>query len=340
MSNNHNMKKTLLTLTAASAMLFACRQTGPMTVSLEPTPMIYGDSTRTAAPFAKDPTVIRMGDRYLMYYSARGYEGECKFPGWHCAVAQSSDRINWSRVGDLDITDTKGTPIWGVIAPCTKVFDGTVHLFYQKYWDDAKNNNIWHATSSDGIHFTNTCDEPVFIAKAGWSLNRAIDAEVYRVKDKMILMFATRDPDNKIQMLGMAEAPYGSDYGPDKWTLLSREEPFMKPEYAWEEHCIEAPTVIERKGYYYLFYAGAYNHEHQQIGLAISSDGYHFERINPDSAEAGLCYRSGAQGSWNAAESGHPGVFEDNDGSVWLYYQGKAKQNADYFLSVCKVDFK
>ena len=291
--------------------------------------MMYGDSVRTQAPFAKDPTVIRMGERCLMYYSARGYENT----SWHAAVAESRDLINWKRVGDLDITDTKGEQIWGVIAPCAKVFDGTVHLFYQRYWKPAGNNNIWHAISSDGIHFTNSCDEPVFIPKAQWCANRSIDAEVYRVKDKMILMFATRDSAMEIQMLGMAEAPYGSDYGPDKWTLLTTEGPLMKPEYEWEGHCIEAPTVFERDGYYYLFYAGAYNHEHQQIGLAVSSDGYNFERINPE----GLFYRSGPEGSWNYGESGHPGIFEDEDGSLWLFYQGKASPDADYFLSVCKV---
>ena len=31
-----------------------------------------------------------------------------------------------------------------------------------------------------------------------------------------------------------------------------------------------------------MFYAGAHNHEHQQIGLATSLDGRHFTRIAPD----------------------------------------------------------
>ena len=85
-----------------------------------------------------------------------------------------------------------------------------------------------------------------------------------------------------------------------------------------------------------MFYAGAYNHELQMIGLAVSKDGYNYQRIDPD----GLLYTNGAPGTWNAGESGHPGVFQDNDGSVWLFYQGKASKNANYNLSVCKVVFK
>ena len=149
----------------------------------------------------------------------------------------------------------------------------------------------------------------------------------------MILMYATRDPSQTWQMLGMAEAPYGCDYGPDKWTNLSVDGPFLKPDFPWEQHCIEAPTVIKHKGYWYLFYAGAYNHERQQIGLAVSKDGRHFERIAPD----GLLLPPGKEGSWNAAESGHPGIFRDDDGSVYLFYQGKSSQGAPYRLSVCKV---
>ena len=136
--------------------------------------------------------------------------------------------------------------------------------------------------------------------------------------------------------MGMAEAPYGSDYGPDKWTLLSVDGPLMKPEYPWEMSCTEAPTVVKHKGVWYMFYAGAYNHEGQQIGLATSTDGYHYERIAPD----GLFFKHGPEGAWNAFESGHPGVFQDDDGQVYLFYQGKESLNATYYLSVCKVRFE
>ena len=39
----------------------------PRKVVLEPLEMRYGDTVRTGIPFAKDPTVIRLGKKYYMY---------------------------------------------------------------------------------------------------------------------------------------------------------------------------------------------------------------------------------------------------------------------------------
>ena len=341
------MKKIIAAFAAilvlAGPQAAAKKNAKPQIPVLEPMPMVYGDSTRTGIPYSKDPTVIRIGKEYYMYYSVPAYSKKLmpkdaakEELGWNTAIARSKDLVNWTRVGELVLRDSKGSRIYGAVAPCVKVFDGKIHMFYQKMWEPAGHkNNIWHATSKDGITFTNAYDEPVFIPEAKWCGTRCIDAEVYKAGKKMILMFATRDPKGKIQMLGMAEAAYKSDYGPGKWTLVSKDGPFLKPDYDWEGHCIEAPTVIKEGKFWYLFYAGAYNHEKQQIGLAVSSDGIHFDRINPGEP----FFRSGENGSWNAWESGHPGVFRDKDGQVYLFFQGKAKQNSNYFLSVCRVKF-
>ena len=322
----------------------SARDHTPRRVVLTPLEMRYGDTVRTGIPFAKDPTVIRKGGYYYMYYSIPAYSPDRRpettaelQDGWNAGIARSKDLIHWERVGDLDLRDTRGERIWGAIAPCVKRFGGKIHLFYQRQWKDAhNNNNIWHAVSRDGITFTNTADEPVFVMDAPWAIDRSIDAEVYRVKDRLILLFATRDPEMKVQMLGMAHAPYRSDYGPGKWTLDSVDGPMMKPDHEWEGHCIEAPTILKHKGIWYLFYAGAYNHERQQIGLATSLDGIHFQRIAPE----GLVFPAGEEGTWNHGESGHPGIFRDRDGQVYLFFQGKASLKANYLLSVCKLDFR
>ena len=176
----------------------------------------------------------------------------------------------------------------------------------------------------------------MFTPQNKWSLTRAIDAEVYRVGDRLMLMYATREkPGAQIQRLGIAWAPYASDWAADKWTELSVEKPFFEPELPWEMKCIEAPTVVEHKGIWYMFYAGAYNHERQQIGVAWSADGVNFKRYRDEPV-----FPHGKPGSWNAWESGHPGLFVDDDGRVYLFYQGKATHNGDYSLSCVEVVFK
>ena len=173
------------------------------------------------------------------------------------------------------------------------------------------------------------------VPKNEWSIDRAIDAEVYRVGDRMMLMFATREsPGGKIQQLGMAWAPYGSDYGAKDWTEMTLKGAFFKPELPWERRCIEAPTVVERNGIWYMFYAGAYNHERQQIGVAWSPDGVNFKRWRDEPV-----FPHGKPGSWNEWESGHPGVFVDDDGRVYLFYQGKSTLTGNYKLSCVEVIF-
>jgi len=300
---------------------------------LESGTMLYGDPVRLmdGKPFAKDPTVIRHGGRYLMYYSA--CDGK-----WRGAIAESTNLVDWVRVGDIVV---EGAPFdGGCVAPCVKKFDGKIHLFAQacpppKRKGDKPQNVLWHATSEDGVHFTCGSGDPAFVPKNEWSIGRAIDAEVYRMGNRMMLMYATRErPTAKIQQLGMACAPWGCDYGADKWTEITVDAPFFKPERPWEMRCIEAPTVIRRKGVWYMFYAGAYNHERQQIGLAWSKDGVNFTRWRDTPV-----LPHGAEGSWNAWESGHPGVFEDDDGQIYLFYQGKATLTGDYRLSCLKVEF-
>lgn len=314
-------------------------------VTLKPTAMRYGDSSRRGVPFAKDPTVIRQDGRYLMYYSIRSATPtavpwmKARDPRqvWHSGIAESEDLVHWKRVADVDVRTLTGERLVGVVAPCVKKIEGKIHMFYQREWPKAGNNGvIWLATSEDGLHFSNVGDEPVFIPRNSWSVARAIDAEVFRVGDELVLLFATRDaPHAQIQMIGMATAPYGSSYDATCWKEITTSGPLLRPVKPWEQHCIEAPTVIRRKDTWYLFYAGAYNHERQMIGLMTSTNGKDFTRVGD-----GLVLPCGAAGTWNAAESGHPGVFEDDDGRVYLFFQGKDCRDGDYILSCAEVIFR
>ncbi|MBP3269736.1 MAG: family 43 glycosylhydrolase, partial [Bacteroidales bacterium] len=199
---------------ATAVCLSACAPK-PMKVVLEPLPMRYGDNSKVKEyPFAKDPTVIHHGDQYFMYYSLMPFDPTPqdnskppKFNDWHAAIASSTDLVNWTRVGDMDLRDSKGNPLRGAVAPCVRKLDGKIHMFYQMAWDGTDGvANIWHAVSEDGITFTNTCDRPIIVPETKWSIKRSIDAEVYKVKDKLISLFATRDKTATYQIMGMAEA--------------------------------------------------------------------------------------------------------------------------------------
>lgn len=84
-----------------------------------------------------------------------------------------------------------------------------------------------------------------------------------------------------------------------------------------------------------MFYAGAYNNEPQQIGVALSQDGIHFKRMSDKPL-----LPNGGPDEWNASESGHPGAFVDGDGQMYLFFQGNRTNGKDWYLSKMRIEWE
>lgn len=290
--------------------------------------MMYGDTSQGGPPFAKDPSVVKFNGRYLMYYSVPTFGG---MQGWRIGVAASQDLLTWVKLTTLEPAHPSEAN--GFCAPGAIVLGGKVHLFYQTYGNREK-DAICHAWSNDGVTFTREPTNPIFHPHGAWTCGRAIDAEVIAYGDRLLLYFASRDPGYKIQLVGVASAPLDSDWARDKWTQLA-DRTILQPELPWEQECLEAPTLVRRGQSLIMFYAGAYNNMPQQIGSAVSTDGVNWKRISDTPLLA-----VGQPGSWNASESGHPGVFTDTDGQTYLFYQGNADKGKSWFLSKVKIGWK
>ena len=297
--------------------------------------MKWADETRLGRPHAKDPSVVRFKGRYLMYFSLPPFDPKLSPTnapkGWSIGVAESSDLAAWKKVGELwpeQACDQKGLCAAGAL-----VLEGRVHLFYQTYGNGPK-DAICHAVSDDGVAFTRDARNPVFRPHGAWTSGRAIDADAFPYKGKLLLYFATRDPHMITQMVGVASADLTSGFGPEAWTQL-KDGPVIRPELPWEKKCIEAPTVMARDGKLFMFYAGGYNNEPQQVGVASSEDGVAWTRLSQEPLLA-----NGRPGEWNSSESGHPGIFSDADGQTWLFYQGNADKGKTWFLSKVGIEWK
>lgn len=291
--------------------------------------MMYCDNSRQGVPFAKDPHVVRLQGRYLMYYSIPPRKGD-KAGGWNIGIAESHDLTLWNKVGEITPQPGADYEKNGLCAPGALVRDGVVHLFYQTYGNGRK-DAVCHATSTDGSNFVRDSSNPIFAPTGDWTCGRAIDAEVCFFRGKYFLYFATRDPDFKVQQVGVATAPAGTDFSRGQWTQVA-DSAILAPQLPWERKCIEAPSIAVRGKRMYMFYAGAYNNEPQQIGVAVSRDGIHWERL---SDEPFLC--NGKPGEWNESESGHPHIFTDKGGKTYLFYQGNRTKGRDWYLSQRRV---
>jgi predicted GH43/DUF377 family glycosyl hydrolase len=288
----------------------------------------WGDDSRIGRPFAKDPCVVAFGGRYLLYYSVPPATNAAAPPGWAIGIAESRDLIVWHKVGEL--LPAQDCDQKGLCAPGALVHGGKVHLFYQTYGNGPR-DAICHASSADGLNFVRNPSNPVFRPTGAWTSGRAIDAEVCPFGDQLLLYFATRDPTMKTQMVGVASAALNSDFSRDSWKQL-QDGPVLAPELDWERKCIEAPSVVKRGDGLYMFYAGGYNNEPQQIGIARSRDGLVWERLSDTPFLS-----HGDPGEWNSSESGHPGLFTDTDGRSYLFFQGNNDGGHTWFLSAVEV---
>lgn len=291
--------------------------------------MMFTDSSR-GRDMAKDPAVVKFKGKYYLYYSIAP-NASMNYSTWDIGIAVSGDMESWEKIGELDRVGDAEKP--GICAPAALLYEGKIHLFYQTYGRFV-GDSICHAYSEDGIHFTRNETNPIIRAEGSWNCGRAIDADVVIMGDELYMYFATRDPELKTQMLAAAKCPLDGKFDRLSWQIYS-DKSILRPELPWEQECIEAAAAMTRFGKVYLFYAGAYNNCPQQIGVAVSRDGISFERIFNEPF-----LKNGEPGSWNESESGHPYVFEDDDGRVYLFYQGNNTKGSTWYLSKKEVAFR
>lgn len=287
--------------------------------------MYFSDSSRLGRPVAKDPKVIYFKNTYWIYYSIPSNDKQ----GWGIGIATSNDLTHWKKTGE--IAPQESYEAKGICAPGVIVKDGVLHLFYQTY-GNGKNDAICHATSEDGLHFERDSTNPVFKPSGDWTVGRAIDAEVVQFKKRYFLFFATRDTSYKYQMQGVASSPLNTTFSKNEWTQLNKDSAILFPSFPWEKNCIEAASCIVKGDWLYMFYAGGYNNEPQQIGVAKSRDGVHWQRLSDKPF-----LTNGKPGTWNESESGHPDIFKDENGNYFLFYQGNNDKGHTWFISKVPV---
>lgn len=291
--------------------------------------MMFTDCS-SGVNIAKDPAVVRYKGKYLMYYSVSP-DRKNPVSGWGIGIAESKNLEKWEILGKLKPEGELEAK--GICAPGAMVYEGKIHLFYQTYGGFEK-DAICHAWSEDGIHFVRNSTNPILRAQGEWNNGRAIDADVVQFQGMLYLYFASRDPEGIVQFQVVSRCPLDGKFERESWQQCCS-APVLKPEAEWEQECIEAAATIVRDGKLYLFYAGAYNNCPQQIGVAVSEDGIHFQRMFNKPFLA-----SGEPGSWNASESGHPYVFEDDDRRVYLFYQGNNDHGKSWYLTNTEIGFR
>jgi sucrose-6-phosphate hydrolase SacC (GH32 family) len=266
-----------------------------------------------------------------MYYSIAPSTNKALPKGWAIGIAESGDLVDWKKAGE--ILPTQECEKNGIVNGQIIRLGGKLHLFYNSYGNGAR-DALCHATSLDGLRFERDATNPIWRPTGSWNNGRAIDVDVVEWNNRLTMYYATRDPLGQTQMLHAVAADLDSSFGRGAWTSLC-DGPVLKPELPWETKCIEAPSVIRRGDKLYLFYGGGYNNDPQQVGCAVSQDGVHFSRLFRQPL-----IPNGRPDDWNGSETGHPGIFTDTDGRIYLFVQGNNDRGRTWFLSAYELGWE
>jgi predicted GH43/DUF377 family glycosyl hydrolase len=128
-----------------------------------------------------------------------------------------------------------------------------------------------------------------------------------------VMVYAQGGTDSKGR-IGMARSADGV-----AWTRVNPTGTILSPSVSgWDSHFLDTPTLLKHQNMWYLWYFGDDNNEAigASIGLAVSSDGIHFEKYahNP-------VLMRGLHGTWDALWVESPAVVHDGTQFV-MYYTG------------------
>lgn len=228
--------------------------------SFEPTnpTIITGNTSSWDKNFLVHPDIIKIGELWHMYYSARNNAGK-----YQIGLATSPDMITWTKYGS--------TPVLSIATNCAipSIFriGNTYYLYYSKI-DDAQifNSVICYATSPDGLAWT---DHGVIIqANAGdWYYGHGIiDPFVTLRADGIYEMIFATIYTGSYQNLGYAISRDG-----EAWIV--KDQPILTPSnpVAWDDFELGNGLILDvPNGDSYLFYTGIISTQPYAAGGGIA----------------------------------------------------------------------
>jgi predicted GH43/DUF377 family glycosyl hydrolase len=117
-----------------------------------------------------------------------------------------------------------------------------------------------------------------------------------------------------VPRLGLARSSDGRS-----WAKLPRPVMEPGPRGSWDERGVADPYVVKLAGYFYVYYLGQNRARQQQIGLARSHDGRHWEKLRSNPV---LTIPWPGSGTPDENGLGEPAVFPAK-GWYWMIYTGR-----------------
>jgi predicted GH43/DUF377 family glycosyl hydrolase len=282
---------------------------------------------------AKYPSILKVGDRWWMWYNGRA--NDC-FTG-SIGLATSTDGLTWQK-------DNNGEPIFKHGPPgsfdSTKIdhpavlhFDGKFHMWYTA-GDDRSAYKVGYATSEDGIQWTRANDaKPVL--RPG---------EKGKFDDRVVLHPAVvRDDKSTLHIWYNGVGPQGTfrvghatSRDGINWERQNNGDPVLAPSQVgdFKEYYVYNVHVRFEGGTFHMWYSAAKEEYgsggHNCLTYASSTDGTHWTKASAPTL------LSGPPGSIDEYATFACYVVTRDDG-LWMYYSA-ADKNKTYRVSLARQE--
>ena len=266
-----------------------------------------------------DPTVVRTSDGTYYAY-ASNMERDSESQEAMVPILRSDDLVDWTYIGDAfdsypDWRDDDAS-LW---APDVNYYGGEYRIYYSySTWGSDDNPGIGLATS-DTPDGTFTDQGPVF-RESDLGMTNCIDAE-FRVVDGTPYM-----------VWGSFYGIYGVELTADGRDYVSGTTFHLAGDNK------EAPWIMERNGYYYLFYSTGYCCEGYdstyeiEVGRSDSFFGPYYNQNGDDLRDLNDHHDGVAvvTGDSRFPGPGHNGGIQDDNGDWWMLYHAYDRREPEY----------
>ena len=302
--------RCLLVVVLSVVLLASCSRSYAQAIRWPPALELDGDIRQV-----HDPTIIKEGQTYYLFSTRTGISIRC-----------STDLIRWRLCGDVfahlpewAVKDVPG--LRGLWAPDVSYFNGKFHLYYSVSTFGSNRSSIGLATNktldpaSDKYGWVDQGKVISSYSSDDWN---AIDPNVVTdEKNQPWLSFGSFWGGIKLRKLDHKTGKLSSS---DQilYSLASR------PRTANSPGAIEAPLIIRKHGYYYLFVSfdlccrGKDSTYNIRVGRAQHLTGPYIDRNGKLMMEGGGTPVVTGNGRW--AGPGHCAILQDKDGDMLVYH--------------------
>lgn len=279
-----------------------------------------------------DPAIIKAHGVYYLYSTGGGIQ-------WR----RSADRRQWAYQGDV----LGGVPAWAepitegdLWAPDIAYFNGRYHLYYSASTFGSGRSAIGLATnpvlSPDSAGYAWT-DHGKVIESFGTDAYNAIDPNIIIDEQERIWMAFGSWNETGIRMRRLnPESGMPSDADETLYHLADRPNA--------SENAIEAPYIIRRDGYYYLFVSfdhccdGANSTYNIRVGRSEEVTGPYVDQDGTPMTEGGGTLVMESYPNWSGP--GHNAVLQDDGETILVYHAYSVQANGDPFLRMSPLEWE